>query len=497
MSETGPSSADQISTRKAMRDSALTVAERAIAQIAQLIVFVLAARVLGPADFGIFALVSAIAIVVMRIAEAAWGPIIMSSSGDRDMVRQVLFLSWVSGGLFMLAALGAIELYALANNEPEVLMLMRLFAVWIWLATFASSQKGVLIQRAQLKSSAICEIIGEVTGSAVTIVLLLSGMGVLALVLGRLAFQCAYLVFGFIFTRLTPKFGFDRALLAEIWQFTLQIFASRAFMQLRLYVATFIVGAFLGPVAVGYYRAAERLVGALAELVAVPSLVLGWTTFRHARDAGPEDTAILRINTALAKYAKGMVAFGVPPFLWLMIMSDSIIGGLLTEEWLPAAPVVSILALARVLMLPSVLTEPLMSLTGFAKTLPIYSGAVFAASIVLTLIGAPFGIYPIAVAQTILGAGSLAVTIWLYRRYLGTDWRVIAGSVKPVLLPIAISAGALFLLEALVTPVGRWALIFEAVGLGLVAVFIYLLLLFVFDRRYIRNLATSVLGKRA
>ncbi len=43
--------------------------ERIAAQLSQLFIFIAAARILGPADFGIFALVSACAILVLRVSE--------------------------------------------------------------------------------------------------------------------------------------------------------------------------------------------------------------------------------------------------------------------------------------------------------------------------------------------------------------------------------------------------------------------------------------------
>ena len=76
---------------------AWTVGERVIAQISQLVIFITAARILSPAEFGVFSLVSACAILLLRTSEAGWAPYIMSWQGDDTVPRQVLMIAILSG----------------------------------------------------------------------------------------------------------------------------------------------------------------------------------------------------------------------------------------------------------------------------------------------------------------------------------------------------------------------------------------------------------------
>ena len=74
-----------------------SVSERLVAQAAQFAVFIVAARILGPAEFGVFALASAVAFLFFRGAEAGWAPFIMSHDGDVSVPLQVLFIAIVTG----------------------------------------------------------------------------------------------------------------------------------------------------------------------------------------------------------------------------------------------------------------------------------------------------------------------------------------------------------------------------------------------------------------
>ena len=188
------------------------------------------------------------------------------------------------------------------------------------------------------------------------------GAGVLALAYGRLTYQSVHLMLSFCFTRRAPLAGMPRSELRALAIYSWQIFSSRFIYNLRLYLATFVIGAFLGPAPVSYYRAAQRLVSAIAELVSSPALVLAWSMLRQARDSHglPSPGYQLQVNL----FFQVLFAVALPIFIWLTLMGEDLIRGLLGAQWLPALPIVAVLSLARALALIDSATEPLLSLAG-------------------------------------------------------------------------------------------------------------------------------------
>lgn len=248
-----------------------TVAEPVISQAGQLILIFAAARILSQADFGVFALVSTCAMLLLRMSEVGWAPYIMSWQGDERVPRQVLMVAILSGlGAGVLAALAAPRL----GLAPVAGHLLLLFSVWVALARISSAQKGMMIWRDRLNGSVVAESVGKVMGMCVALVTLFHGDGVYALVFGRLTYQTAHLALSFVITRKVPLFGMERGEFRALCSSSWQIFFSRSIANLRLYVATLIIGGFLGTAPVGYYRAAPRLVGAVGEIIGVPSLML-------------------------------------------------------------------------------------------------------------------------------------------------------------------------------------------------------------------------------
>ena len=491
MSHNAVDAPSRMVARKALGDTALTVAERIISQIAQFTVFIVAARVLGPADFGVFALASAASILLLRVAEVGWAPFIMSQSGDATIPRQVLLVALLTGiAVGGLGILGSLLGGALGVSSQTVLLLV-LFSIWVMIATTSSAQKGVLIWSNRLKASAICEISGEVVGLAVALTFLLSGWGVLSLAFGRLSFQATHVTMSFAITRLAPMRGMDRALLKELWVFSGQIFASSLLINIRLYTATFLIGGFLGPLAVGYFRAADRLVSAAGEIIAFPAQLLAWTHFRRARDNGDETGQLDRINQQVSFHCKVLVTAGAPVLIWLMLMSNALIGGLLSSEWLPAAPLVAILAVSRLLFLFGIMTEPLMSIVGQAKRLPPFTLVVLITSVLLTFGAVQFGVYMVAWSQVLISGLVLVATGWLFHRYaqirLWAVLRPLRHSILPLICGIAVLAGLKWLAR-------DWGLpdLVEALGFGAVSIVIYVASVIWLDPLFWRQLRSGM-----
>ncbi|WP_394155119.1 oligosaccharide flippase family protein [Loktanella salsilacus] len=476
------------SGRKTAGDIVVTVSERLVSQICQLAVFVLAARLLGPGEFGTFAIVSACAILLLRLAEAGWAPFIMTRPDQDNTPYQVVMVALLSGSVFAAIGVAGTQVAKIAGLAPDLARLSMLFCLWIALATVFTAQKGVLIWRNQITTAALIEITSELVGGAITIVSLFQGAGLFALIYGRLGYQGVALFLSFSVTRRLPTWGIPAKVRQELWAFSFQILSSRMLYNVRLHFITLTLGAFLGPVAVGYFRVAERLVGAAFELVAVPGQLLAWTMLRRARDAGPSEKAAERIQQQVARHLKVLLAIGTPLFIWLSVMHSEIVAALLGPEWQPAGVLVAILALCPVLMLPGVLTEPLLSICGQTRRLPAFTAIIFAISVGATCVAAPLGVLPLAWTQLLVNSAIMVLTFRLFTRHTGIDVIHIAKSLQSIALPLILGSVILLLLQRI--PIGAgWPALLREVVVGLVSGGGYVSALLLLDRPFWNQIA--------
>lgn len=100
---------------------AFRVVGRLVPQLAQFAVFIVAARLLGPVEFGIFALASACAVLLLRAADAGWAPFIIPRPGAETGPLQILLIAILSGTACGLSGgFGALAVGSLGRGLPDI-----------------------------------------------------------------------------------------------------------------------------------------------------------------------------------------------------------------------------------------------------------------------------------------------------------------------------------------------------------------------------------------
>ncbi len=447
--------------------SALIAVARGISQVVQIVIFVIAARVLEPAAFGVYAFVSAVAMLGAVVAQGGWPGFILSSRDDADAVeatrtagatgtdatRQALSLSVLSG--FGMATVGIAASALVPPGAVDVARdLAELFAAWIFVATCAEGQFAALLRQGRAAAAAVCQIVAEFAGLAVTLWLLHLGLGAAALVWGRIAAQGVQLAGTLALSRTLPALRLTRPVVGRAAAYSASLVSVRVVGNLRSAMGTFVVGGFLGAEAVGFFRLAQRLVGAVYEIVCEPARVAAWMVFRRALApfaAATDPQAQAALQHAMERFVPLLFSIAAPIFVGLSLVADDMLALLLGEAWRPAGPIASILAIASLLTVATSLSEPLLSLTGKIRYLPRVSLAYAAVSLCIVVPCGFLGLYAITWAHLALGAVGFAMMLWVQERALGLDWWRIGAKCLFLVPLLAAMAGALVLLRHLVT----------------------------------------------
>jgi O-antigen/teichoic acid export membrane protein len=435
--------AERLTARKAAVMGFVAMTSRICAQLAQVIIFVLAARMLTAAEFGIYTLVLAIAILLTRVAEAGSREFIMSCREDISLFNQIATIAFASGTTAMVVGLivaGVLRNFFQMQLAAEILVI---FSIWIVFATSSAIYAGILIRQSRSEMHSILLMISEGIGLVVTLAGLLAGWGIFALAVGKLFMQVTYLCCTVFVTRWVPRPCLQWSIVKELAGFSRYILATRMVAYFHTYAVTFVVGIFFGTASVGYYKVAERLGSSFADMMDEPSRLIAWVSLRRAvrdnqtplelkRSVGQEATVLLPFLLALA----------TPIFIGLALVSEELVVLLLGEQWHPAAPLTALLALMYMLYSPTVLTEPLLSLTGQVRRLPLISLCNVVIAIVFLLGAVPLGIVGVAVGQVAAAMITVCVTVGLQSYYGGVSWKRV-GTDSVIIIPalIAMIAG--------------------------------------------------------
>ena len=124
-------------------------------QLIQFAIFLIAVRVLSPAEFGTFALAAAVIALLRLMSVAGWPEYIMSCKGSSRRPRQALFAAMASGALCALAGLLLSFAAQTAFNGPDTGALIRALSAAIFFNAIAAAQSGILNWQGRLAAAVL------------------------------------------------------------------------------------------------------------------------------------------------------------------------------------------------------------------------------------------------------------------------------------------------------------------------------------------------------
>lgn len=418
-----------------------TLSAKLVVQITQLSTFIIAARTLASAEFGLFAYVATLVMPLVILAEGGWSEFVMKTNHEGNRLDQIATVALISGTAAMVAGLCVAALLGLYLELPHEALLVALFSFWLLMTPFSSVCEGLFIANALLRELSIIKIVAEVCGMAVAILALLHGWNVFSLVAARLASQIVSVVSYICVSKWLPKLVVSAVFIQELLDFSRYIIANRLLFFIRSYSGTIVVGSFLGLSEAGYYRAAERIVSAFSEVVGEPARQMAWSVLRRAAVSNPCQQGISpEVGAKATTFVVILLIISAPIYIGLALMSGTLIHFALGDGWAPAAILVSLLSIKQILLVPGYVTEPLLSLTGTIRKL---SSVILINSLVsvgLILAFSPFGMVATAMAQCVAAVFSFTLSARLQSYYGAVNWlRILRGCVQPAIALVAMS----------------------------------------------------------
>lgn len=419
------------------------VLSRVYAQIAQFGFFLVVARFIGVADFGTFSLLFAFALGLSLFAEGGWREYLICHDEDAQIRRAYGLATIISGGIFLLIATAAAIFWIMSPDDalaPTVLAL----ALWVPLRSLCTLESGRLTKAGRIHQISAASILSETIGCLAGLAALWAGQGILALGISKLALQASALACLMLpQERVKPEWQRqpgDRAMI----DFAGQILIGRFSSFLSGNFSVFVIGFGLSATAVGYFRAATRIAGAAAEALREPARVLFWSTMKKEGGEGRREARIKSAEDA----ACYLLCVAAPIFVLMALLSEPLLQMLVGEKWMPAAPIMSILAISYLVGFVTTLSEPVFSLDnqpGRARQLALSTAVISGVAIAAAV---PFGLQAVAWSQLAASTLVAILTLWSLRKHGDfASYRLLRRLVAPASGLVAMT-GALWFLES-------------------------------------------------
>lgn len=329
--------------RRALVGAAWSVASAAIMRAGGLVVGIVAARVLDPQDFGVYAVSLVVYTFIGQVAELGLHSALLRARPEEfdDVAPTALTLAVVSysalgAGLVLLA--GPV---ASAFGTPDAAPAMRVLSACVFLGPAACVPTAQLRREFRVAVQTGIETIALVVSSAVLVVLAVAGHGAMSLAWSRGVGQVIVVV-GLqlvVSRRYLP--GFSRAQARSILRLGLPLVGATLVGTLILAVDTFFIARIAGAHGVGLFTLADTVSAWPVGLFLPILLNVGLPLFAQIR----HDPAV--VQDVLTRCLEMAVWVFWPVSVLLAVLAPYLVEVVYGEKWLAAAAVVQALAFCK------------------------------------------------------------------------------------------------------------------------------------------------------
>ncbi|MBW4691602.1 MAG: MOP flippase family protein [Lyngbya sp. HA4199-MV5] len=382
-------------------------------QIVSFAVFPILARLLGPEAFGLIALTSVFLSFLQVFLDQGFGQAIIQR---RDLEPEHLDTAfWTSMGMsvfLMGLTCASADLVAAFFKQPLLVPIIRWLSLSFLFTGLDSIQSTILSRELAFKTLATRSLIATVASGVVSVTMAFQGYGVWSLVAQTITNGVVSVAVLWSSTKWRPGFRFSVRHFNELFTYGINIVATNILNFFNRRADDFLIGYFLGPVALGYYTVAYRLLLITTQLLISTMQRISMPVFSKIQD----DTERLRRAFFKSIQLTNLVAY--PAFVCLSVLAPELITLLFGSQWQASIPVMQILGLVGFLQAGFFYNGPMLMALGKPHWNLRYNLFQAVCNVTCFLIAVRWGIVAVAASYVIRSYATSPVNVWLIRKAL-------------------------------------------------------------------------------
>lgn len=403
----------------------------AVSRLGTLAIGIALARILGPSEFGTYAVAYVALIAVLSFNELGVSLAIVRWPGDPEAIAPtVTTISLISSGVITLVGYLVAPAFTTAMGDPQATPVVRLLMLSV-LVSGAVATPVALMQRGFRQGRKM--LVDQVTiwsGTLISIGLAMAGAGAMSLAIGRLVGSA---VSGVMFVRYSPlpfRLGYDRTLIRPLFAFGLPLAGASLIVFAVGYTDQLVVGKALGSTALGFYVLAFNLSSWPLHMFSQPLRSVAPAAFARLQ----HDPVAMR--ESLKSIVGLLAAVTLPVCLLLAGAAHPVIEFVYGARWSPAAAPLTWLALLAALRIFFELAYDYLVVLGASRSILALQTVALVALVPALVLGAQLdGITGVAASQVVVAA---LVVLPLY----GLQFRRVGVPPREGLQRIWVPAGA-------------------------------------------------------
>ncbi|NQT19594.1 MAG: lipopolysaccharide biosynthesis protein [Planctomycetes bacterium] len=310
---------------------------------------IIMARILSPEDFGLMALAVFFLTFSTRLREFSLNEVLIQKQVSEDELCSTHWTMQLAlGGLQVALVLVALPILSRYYPEARVRNATLTGILTVLLAgdiiTIATSTPFTILRKTmRFRHLAILEAAGATIGAASGATLAFAGFGIWGLVVGRTAPTLLRFAYCWALHPWKLSFRFNRRIAVSFLKFGVYLWLIQTTIFITYSTGDFLVGSMIGLAALGMYSKAFHLAVLPVEMLTGMLATVTYPVYCRLQN-NRED-----VRKALARVLSIIFRLTVPIALGMVLVGSEFIEIVLGDKWLPAAPLLKVMAFYTVL----------------------------------------------------------------------------------------------------------------------------------------------------
>ncbi|MDN3310450.1 lipopolysaccharide biosynthesis protein [Microbacterium oryzae] len=326
----------------AARGGAVTLAGQLARFLVQLLATALLARLIAPAEFGLYTMVFAVIGIATVLGDFGLSMAAIQSQTITSAQRSNLFWTNAAIGCLLTGAVFlSAPLIAAFYGDDRLIGIAQLLSVTFLLNSLTAQFRAEVSVRLRFKALAGVDVLAVIAGLATALTLAVHDFGYWALIAQQIAIAAVTLLGLIAASGWLPGLPRRGADMRALYSYGANTLGVQLFSYLTSNVDSILIGRFWGPSPLGLYDRAYQLFRLPLQQIAAPMTKVALPVLSRLQADDRYEAYVQRAQLVLG------YAFGGAFFL-LASVSDPAVDILLGEGWEPAKPIFTVLALGGV-----------------------------------------------------------------------------------------------------------------------------------------------------
>lgn len=403
--------------------------ERFSVQGIQFILTIVIARLVLPSDYGLIAMLSIFLSIAQVFVDSGFSNALIQKKDrtETDFSTVFYFNILISIIIYILLYISA-PYIATFYKEPELSSVTRWIGLNIIISGFSIVQRAKLTINVDFKRQAKASLTAVLVSGIIGIILAYKGWGVWALVIQTLSNSLLNTVLLWIFTKWVPKWIFSRKSFNTLFSFGSKLLLSGLLHTIYINLYSLVIGRRYTSMDVGFYNRAYQFANFPSiNIVGIINRVI-YPIQCEMQDDNE------RLKTSFIKYLRMSCFIIFPLMMILAVLSKPLILLLLTDKWLPAAELLSILCFAYMWYPVMVINNQILNVKGRSDYFLYAEILKKVIAIAILLITLPFGVRTLCWGIVVYNFFDMAIILYYSKKVIFVKYWEQIRNVIPLLI---------------------------------------------------------------